>query len=334
MSKLHFEQYEPNEADGLVWEFIMSNQRADLSRIRREYTQAVIGCSDARCEEDAVLPGELLVINTAGNIVEPDQIPKGIEQILVVGHEKSPGVGCGACGLASAMGENADYCSSHGVPDELSRMGQTCIGNTKDNVLNVARKLRESGYEAIALMFNHLSGRLEVIEDVASYSTAMRSLVTKVLEQNSAYQKTYSKETPRGDMEQAQNPYIIGINLISGPTISDLTEQSSKFNGPNTVFEVKPGGKRYTAFAQGSAQYPWHHALTEGDQNFSGTDTTIIAVEDEAQLGDIEGCLVNDPALVHYLAAKEGKKPGRVFGVVVDDKTLKIGKVYELRRVG
>jgi hypothetical protein len=321
---VEFVEYTPSEADGVIFEFVESNKVAELS-VPEPYTAAILGCSDARCEEDAILPGELLVLNNAGSIVEPDQIPQGIERILVVAHEKVEGAGCGACGLAAEVSANNRYVEEHGIPIELAAVGSACTGNTREQATNVAKQLSEAGYEAVPMVFNHVTGQLTTLVDVETYSGPTKELVGRALEQNAEYVKSYAQTTERGDMEAGQNPYVVSVMLGVAQTFSDLTEQTSRFNGPNAVFEVKPGGNNYTTFAQGSAQYPWAHALV-GGSSFADTDTTIFVTHHSNTLKGLEDNLGTDPALAKYR-----ENGGKVFGVVLNDTTYKVETVYQLQ---
>ena len=327
LEMLTFFEYTPKRGE-TIFEIVEANKRSKINVDYSSIKGLVLGCSDARCEEDKILPNELLVISNAGEVVEAEEIPEGIERILVIGHEGSEekGQGCGACKLAKAAKADPGYVDKHGIGPELAEIGNVCFEDSRENAKQLAASLRPK-YESAPFIFNHVTGKIELLEDRNDYSAEMRRLIQRVMEQNERYCQNYSERTSRGNMALGQNPYFIGINLLGkAPTFSDLAGDS-RFDGPNTVFEVKPGGTEYTEFAQGSAQYPWLHALDKKHpDNFFETGTTVFAVYDTEQLQRIASALEQDSALQSYRT-----KGGRVFGITVNPKNWKFQQVYELK---
>tara|TARA_Y100000310_G_scaffold117117_2_gene115828 strand:+ start:1906 stop:2886 length:981 start_codon:yes stop_codon:yes gene_type:complete len=314
------------ESDGTFFEIYNANRQKDLAHLKRTYTQAVLGCSDARCEEDAILPGELLVLNTAGNRIKVLEIPHSIEQILVVGHELTEGVGCGAVGLASTMAENETYVNDQGIPNSLAAVGDTCEGHTRDNAIAFAKEVYDKwAIESFPMIFNHGDGSLIALDDVNNYSPKMKDLVQKALVHNESYKTGYNPVSDRGDVREGQNPFAVAVTLGVDPTFSDLTGKGGKFNGSNTIFEVKPGASMLTELALGSLEYPWLHAMNKPEESFYNTDTTVFAVHDADALQTIAGQIQDNPALKAYVG--DGGK-GKVYAVVVNKDTFKFDQAY------
>jgi len=317
---LKFEGYRP--LDG---ETAFDAHRAIMYRDDRlgeiEFKYAINGCSDSRCPEDQLLPGGAFVMMSAGNLPDIDQIPNSIKSVITVAHGNKYDSGCGACQLAGDITKDME------IPEELRYIGLCCKDRPDANAMNITTGL-SSKFEVGTMFYNQATG---IVNRIGSSSTDEDVLRLMRDIERSFKDAKYNPTSSRGDMREGQNPRLVVINLGVQYTFAELARNGG-FDGPNMVYEVKPGGTDFTTIAIGSTQYPLLHALSKDPEakNFKDTDSALFLVRDRSQLAGIEEIVSKDPAFAHFMTENDQSRKGRVFAMSITTDNHIVDEMFEL----
>ncbi len=281
---------------------------------------AIVICSDARIPVSAVSDGRFYIIENAGNLFDFAAIPRGIDNVLVVGHNTEQSKGCGACGAAAGLRSLSPEelnKKRKEMPGELFYVALTALPTPETNQLNVIKQFRDFGYVTGQAMINNATCELSGFgnNDTPGLNGARNSM----LEANEMYRKEVHPDVLKTGypIAKSQNPSIISLTTLDRPLAEYL---GGRFAQANMIFEAK--GRVPTDIMIGSAQYAWEHYKGH-DDNFSTTDISILSASTEGRLVKIVNRLREDTALKGYI-----KKGGRVYGMAVDGQGMRF---YNIR---
>ncbi len=276
---------------------------------------AVVICSDARIPVTAVSAGQFYIIENAGNLFDFAALPRGVDNVLVIGHNTEESKGCGACGAAAGlrdMGREELEKKRKNMPGELFYVALTAKATPESNLLNVIQQFRDFGYVTGHAMIDNATCELTGFGN--NDTPELNGARNTVIEANEVYRKDIHPDVLKTGypLSKSQNPRIISVTTLDRPLAEHF---GGKYRQANMIFEAK--GRVLTDLMVGSAQYAWEHYKGH-DDNFRTTDITLLSAPTEGRLVKIINRLKEDAALEGYM-----KRGGRVYGMALDSHGMR-----------
>lgn len=294
-------------------------ERPDHHFPERTKEAALVLCSDSRQPESAFDPEDrFYLVRTAGNLVEPERLPPGIRGVLLVGHEASPGRGCGAVDATAAARRSGRRPS---LPD-LAHIVDRCGDDTAGNLRGVGAGLAAAGLPAALLMFNHLEATLARLEAAPAPLEEAVAYIEDSVYRYSARDHDPGLQTGGISLKDGQNPPVILVNNLRDSAYRLLGDRlkGKPYTGAMGIFQVKHGeGGSLSSSELASLAYAVDHAL-RGHGSFKDSGTTIILADDEKGLGALVARLNAEEPRRRTLLDYVHRRDGRIFGVAVEKR--------------